>query len=54
MKQISSFMNDIQDEFKIIIVKAVKDLVIKYPGKQRILIGFLSNILREEVIKKNK
>ena len=48
MKQISSFMNDIQDEFKIIIVKAVKDLVMKYPGKQRILIGFLSNILREE------
>lgn len=48
MKQISNFMSDIGDEFKIIVVDSIKALCIKYPAKQRVLIGFLSNILREE------
>ena len=48
MKQISSFMNDIADEFKIVVVSSIKELCLKYPNKHRVLIGFLSNFLREE------
>ena len=48
MKQISSFMNDIGDEYKIAVVKSIRQLCLKYPGKHRVLIGFLSNFLREE------
>lgn len=48
MKQITSFMSDIQDEFKIFVVEAIKTLCLKFPQKHRILINFLSNILREE------
>lgn len=48
MKQISSFMSDIGDEFKIVVVKAVRELCSKYPQKNRVLVGFLSTLLREE------
>ena len=41
-------MSDIGDEFKVIVVQSIKSLCVKYPGKQRVLVGFLSNILREE------
>lgn len=48
MKQISTFMGDIQDEFKIVVVDAIKSMCIKFPSKYRALMNFLSNILREE------
>lgn len=48
MKQISSFMGDISDEFKIVVVEAIRVLTIKFPQKHRALMSFLSNILREE------
>jgi len=48
MKQISSFMNEIADEFKIVVVIAIRELCLKYPLKHRILVGFLANFLREE------
>lgn len=48
MKQISTFMNEIGDEFKIVVVKAIRELCIKYPQKQRALVGFLATFLREE------
>lgn len=48
MKQISSFMNEIADEFKIVVVTAIRELCLKYPLKHRILVGFLANFLREE------
>ena len=48
MKQISSFISDIADEFKIVVVRAVRALCVKYPSKSRVLLNFLSNILREE------
>lgn len=48
MKQISSFMNDIADEFKVVIVMAIRELCLKYPLKHRVLVGFLANFLREE------
>jgi len=48
MKQIGSFMSDIADEFKVIVVDAIRALCLKYPQKHRILMNFLSNVLREE------
>jgi coatomer protein complex subunit gamma len=48
MKQISSFMGEISDEFKIVVVDAIRSLCLKFPQKQRSLLGFLSGILRDE------
>mmetsp|Transcript_10305 Transcript_10305/g.47295 ORF Transcript_10305/g.47295 Transcript_10305/m.47295 type:complete len:890 (+) Transcript_10305:147-2816(+) len=48
MKQISTFMSDIQDEFKVVVVEAIQELCLKFPHKHRILMNFLSNVLREE------
>jgi coatomer subunit gamma len=48
MKKISAFMTEIGDEFKIVVVQAVRELCLKYPSKNRVLVGFLSTFLREE------
>ena len=40
MKQISSFMSEIGDEFKIVVVKAIRELCIKYPQKVVCLSSF--------------
>ncbi|XP_020572866.1 coatomer subunit gamma-2 [Phalaenopsis equestris] len=48
MKQISNFISDIADEFKIVVVEAIRSLCLKFPLKHRSLMNFLSNILREE------
>mmetsp|Transcript_10179 Transcript_10179/g.11920 ORF Transcript_10179/g.11920 Transcript_10179/m.11920 type:complete len:908 (-) Transcript_10179:538-3261(-) len=48
LKQITSFMSDIADEFKIVVVEAIKSLCLKFPQKYPVLMNFLSNILREE------
>nr|KJB32493.1 hypothetical protein B456_005G242900 [Gossypium raimondii] len=48
MKQITNFMSDIADEFKIVVVDAIRSLCLKFPLKHRSLMNFLSNILREE------
>ncbi|XP_075501702.1 coatomer subunit gamma-like [Primulina tabacum] len=48
MKQITTFMSDIADEFKIVVVDAIRSLCLKFPLKYRSLMNFLSIILREE------
>ena len=48
MKQISTFMSEIGDEFKIVVVKAIRELCVKYPAKHRVMVSFLSTFLREE------
>ena len=48
MKQITTFMSDIPDEFKIVVVEAIQTLCLKFPAKHRTLMNFLSGILREE------
>lgn len=48
MKQISTFMSDIGDEFKVVIIKAIRELCVKFPVKHRVMIGFLAMFLREE------
>lgn len=48
MKQISSFMNEISDEFKIVVVGATRQLCQKFPRKHAIMMNFLESMLREE------
>jgi len=48
LKQISSFLSDIADEYKITIVQSLQKLCFTYPAKHRILVSFMSNFLREE------
>jgi coatomer protein complex subunit gamma len=48
MKQISGFMTDITDEFKIIVVDAIRSLCLKFPTKQAVMLQFLSGVLRDE------
>merc|ERR1712088_507254 len=48
MKQIASFVNEISDEFKVVVVQAIKSLCLKFPKKHGILLNFLSSMLREE------
>ncbi|CAK7562894.1 MAG: coatomer subunit gamma [Sporothrix epigloea] len=48
MKQISGFMSEITDEFKITIVEAIRTLCLKFPSKQAGMLSFLSGILRDE------
>jgi coatomer protein complex subunit gamma len=48
MKQITGFMADITDEFKITIVEAIRTLCLKFPNKQAGMLAFLSGILRDE------
>jgi len=47
LKQIGTFMSDIADEFKIVVVEAIRSLCLKFPAKHRALMNFLSNVLRE-------
>ncbi|KAI9708803.1 MAG: coatomer subunit gamma [Bogoriella megaspora] len=48
MKQISGFMSEITDEFKVTIVEAIRTLCLKFPSKQAGMLAFLSGILRDE------
>lgn len=48
MKQINTFVSDIADEFKIVVIDAMKVLCGKFPHKYSLLLGFLSEALREE------
>lgn len=48
MKQISAFISEIGDEFKIVVVKAIRELCTKYPKKHRVMVAFLATFLREE------
>ncbi|KAI8822184.1 adaptin N terminal region-domain-containing protein [Fimicolochytrium jonesii] len=48
MKQITGFMNEISDEFKVIVIDAIRSLCLKFPSKQSLMLNFLSNVLRDE------
>lgn len=48
MKQISGFMSDISDDFKIIVVDAIRCLCLKFPAKHISMLSFLKDILRDE------
>lgn len=48
MKQISTFVSEISDEFKVVVVQAIKALCFKFPRKHLVLMSFLSGMLRDE------
>ncbi|KAJ2943385.1 hypothetical protein O0L34_g12195 [Tuta absoluta] len=48
MKQISSFVSEISDEFKIVVVRAIRRLCTKFPRKHQSLAAFLAGMLRDE------
>ncbi|KAJ3789993.1 coatomer subunit gamma [Lentinula aff. detonsa] len=48
IKQITGFMTEISDEFKVIIVDAVRSLCLKFPSKHASMLTFLSGVLRDE------
>lgn len=48
LKQIRTFTADIADDFKVVVVRAIKALCLKYPRKNRVLLNFLAHMLREE------
>ncbi|XP_059056604.1 coatomer subunit gamma-2 [Achroia grisella] len=48
MKQISSFVSEISDEFKIVVVRAIRRLCTKFPRKHQSLASFLAGMLRDE------
>ncbi|KXN88900.1 putative coatomer subunit gamma [Leucoagaricus sp. SymC.cos] len=48
IKQITGFMAEISDEFKVIIVDAIRSLCLKFPTKHASMLGFLSGVLRDE------
>ncbi|CAA7264738.1 unnamed protein product [Cyclocybe aegerita] len=48
IKQISGFMTEISDEFKVIIVDAIRSLCLKFPTKHASMLTFLSGVLRDE------
>ena len=49
MKQIQSFMSEIPDEFKIVVVRAIQGLCLKFPNKHDVMMNLLSTMLRDEV-----
>lgn len=49
LKQIATFMNEITDEFKIVVVESIRALASKYPRKYAVMVNFLSNLLRNNV-----
>ncbi|CAG9759764.1 unnamed protein product [Ceutorhynchus assimilis] len=48
MKQIASFVSEISDEFKVVVVQAIQALALKFPRKHSVLMNFLSAMLRDE------
>lgn len=48
MKSITSFMSEISDEFRVVMVNAIKTLCLKFPHKSQGLMAFLASALREE------
>ncbi len=48
IKQIGGYIGEISDEFKIIVVDAVRALCLKFPTKYEGMLDFLGNVLRDE------
>ena len=48
MKQMSTFIQEVSDEFKVTICEAIRTLCLKFPNKQAGMLQFLSSILRDE------
>ncbi|KAL3081671.1 hypothetical protein niasHS_013021 [Heterodera schachtii] len=48
MKQIGTFVSEISDELKIVVIEAIRSLCHRYPRKHATLMNFLASMLRDE------
>ena len=48
VKQTTTFMAEISDEFKVVVIEALRAMCVKFPAKHRSLMAFFSSSLREE------
>ena len=48
VRNISSLISAVPDEFKITVVHSMQQLCLRYPMKHRVLVGFMAEFLREE------
>ncbi|KAI1727601.1 coatomer gamma subunit appendage platform subdomain-containing protein [Ditylenchus destructor] len=48
MKQIGTFVSEISDEFKIVVIEAIRSLCGRYPRKHATMMNFLASMLRDE------
>lgn len=48
LKKIQEFLSEIDEEFKVTVIKSVKQLCQKYPRQHKAMLDFLSDMLREE------
>lgn len=48
INQIMGYVSEISDEFKVIVVDAVRSLGLKFPSKHKTMLAFLGSVLREE------
>ncbi|KAI3649958.1 hypothetical protein MP228_005590 [Amoeboaphelidium protococcarum] len=48
LKLLQSFIAEISDEFKVLVVEAIRALAFKFPSKNQVMLRFLSNALRDE------
>ncbi|ANZ75962.1 BA75_03083T0 [Komagataella pastoris] len=48
IKTIAGFMDDISDEFKIVVIDSIRSLSLKFPEKHKSMLSFLNDRLREE------
>lgn len=48
ISKMTSLMDDITEDFKIIIIDAIENLALKFPSKHKKLVAFLSDLLRDD------
>ena len=48
LSQITNFMNEVSDEFKIELIESIKVLCLRMPHKQALLVKFVGGILKDE------
>jgi coatomer protein complex subunit gamma len=48
LKTVGNLMEDMSDEFKVVVIDAIRILIRRFPAKYRLLLTFLSACLRDE------
>lgn len=46
--KMTSLMDEITDDFKIVIIEAIENLALKFPSKHKKLVSFLTDLLRDD------
>ena len=46
--KMTSLMDEITEDFKIVIIEAIENLALKFPAKHKKLVSFLTDLLRDD------